>query len=322
VDRRVRAALLLRRRPPRSAPLALAAAALGLAAAACRGEPAPPAPTSAATARLAVLAPAAAETIDRLGAAGEVVGVGDFVVWPPALAARPKLGSYDAPSAERLLALGANLVVTTAGVAGHAERQRLRGLGIDVLELETATYAGALASIVEVGERIGRGAAARALAEAVDAEVRRVAARTAPLGRRRVLIAVGREPLFVAGPGSHLDRLLEAAGGANVVADVEAPYAQVSVEAVVARLPEAIVDMSDNRPGAARGALAGSWGSFPFLPAVAGGRVWSVDPARVAIPGPRMGETAALLARMVHPESLGAPSPAELGALVSGPGPP
>lgn len=301
---------MARARPLRAG-LAAAAAAWALACA-----PAPSAPR-AGEQRLAVLAPAAAETIAALGLADRVVAVGDFVAWPPELARRPKLGAYDAVSPERLLALGVDLVVTTASVAGHAEREHLAALGVDLVELDTSTYDGALAAIVTLGRRLGREGAAAKLAADVAARVDAVAARTAALPRRSVLLVVGREPFFVAGPGSHLDRLLAAAGGGNVAADLGSTYAQASLEAMVARAPEVIVDSSENRVGAAaRAALAREWGRFPFLPAVAAGRVWPVDPFRVSIPGPRMGETAELLARLVHPERFGPPAPAEL----AGPG--
>lgn len=295
------------------APRALLAAAAALALA-CAPAPAPPG--AAAGPRIAVLAPAAAETLAALGVEDAVVAVGGFVTWPPVFAARPRLDAFAVAHAERLLALGVDLVVTTASVAGRAERARLAGLGIELVELDTESYAAALESMRSLGRRVGRGAEAERLAAAVEARVAAVAARAAALPRRRVLLVVGREPLFVAGPGSHLDHLLAAAGGENLAADLGAPYAQAALEAMVARLPEVIVDSSENRVGAAaRAALARDWGRFPTLPAVAAGRVWAVDPSRLSIPGPRMGETAELLARLVHPERLGAPAPAELGPL-------
>jgi len=296
----------LRRVAPRLTALALLA---GLGA--CGGGAPPP---RAASERLAVLAPAAAETLASLGLAERVVAVGDYVIWPPELAARPRVGAYDAPSAERLLELEVDLLVTTAGVAGREERRRLASLGVETLELDSATYEAALASIVALGERVGAAERAAALVAEIERRVAAVAAATASLPRRRVLVVVGREPLFVAGPGSHLDRLLEAAGGVNVAADLASPWAQASLEAMLERAPEVIVDTSDNRPGAPRGLAAGGWGRWPFLPAVAGGRVAHVDPWRLTLPGPRLGEMAELLARLVHPEALGAPSPAEFEA--------
>jgi iron complex transport system substrate-binding protein len=287
--------------------------AAALLAACARSVPPPPDPTGGR--RLGVLAPAAAETLARLGVTERVVAVGDWVTWPPELAARPRLGSYDAPSAERLLELGIDTLVTTASSAGRIERAELARLGIDVIELDTATFAGTLASIEELGRRVGRADAARALVEQMRARLAEVARRVEGAPRPRVLVVVGREPLYAAGPGSHLDELVTLAGGDNVVADAGAAWAMVSLESVLARRPEVVLDTSDNRPGATRGALAGEWARWPFLPAVEGGRVYHLDPARLAIPGPRLPEMAELVARLVHPEIFGPPRADDFGPL-------
>ncbi len=295
-----------------------------LLAAGCGGEPGrPPAPPAAtegreggAGLRIAVLAPAAAEILDVLGEAGRVVAVGDFVEWPPSVVAgRPRIGPYDSPNLERLLALRVDLLLTAESQAGGAAYARLRALGVRVVELDTATYDGVLAAVGEVGRLVGRQPAARAEAARLRAGVEAVRRQAAGLPRRRVLFAVGRDPLYIAGPGSHFDQLIAAAGGENVFADARSPYLQVSVEAALERRPEVIVDSSDNRPGALRGRAPGAWGQWPFLPAVTAGRVYWVDPTRLSIPGPRLPEMARLLGRLIHPEVFGAAAAADFGPL-------
>ncbi len=271
---------------------------------------APPPPASEpARQRLAVLAPAAAETLAALGVGDRVVAVGDWVTWPPELAARPKLGAYDAPSRERLLELRVDTLITTASAAGQAGRAELPALGIEVVELETETLAGNLTSILGLGRLVGREAAARQLVDDIQRRIDEVAARAAGVPRRRVLVVVGREPLYVAGPGSFLDDLVRAAGGENVAADAGAPWAQVSIEAMLARRPEVILDSADNRPGALRGAEVGSWGRWPFVPAVADRRVYHLDPTRMTVQGPRLAAIAERLGRLIHPEQFGSPVP-------------
>jgi iron complex transport system substrate-binding protein len=275
----------------------------------------PPPPAAAGGARrLGVLAPAAAETLALLGASDRVVAVGDWVTEPPELARRPRLGSYDAPAAERVLELGIDTLITSASVAGRRERAELARLGVRVVELDTSTFAGTLAAIEQVGALVGRERAAAALVAGIRARLESVAARVAGAPRPRVLAVVGREPLYVAGPGSHLDELVRLAGGANVAADAGTPWALVSLEAMLARRPEVILDCSDNRPDAPRGALAGPWASWPFLPAVAGRRVFLIDPERLTIPGPRLAEMAETVARFLHPEIFGAPRAADFAA--------
>ncbi|MCZ7651949.1 MAG: helical backbone metal receptor [Thermoanaerobaculia bacterium] len=257
--------------------------------------------------RIVAMAPAAAETLAALGLTGLVVGVGDFVTFPPALAARPRVGAYDAPNVERLLALGTTHFVTSASEAAAASRGRLAALGIEVIELDGATWEGALTGMAALGARFGRAEEGAALAAGIRARIDRLRTETAGLPRRTVLCAVGRDPLYAAGPGSHLDALIAAAGGENLLADGRGTYLLASLEAVLERGPEVIVDGSDNRPGAARGPLPGAWGRWPLLPAVAAGRVYQVDPGRYAVPGPRLAEMAEAFARFVHPERFGPP---------------
>lgn len=288
-------------------PALLAALALAFGCAGPASEPAPPA-------GWAVLAPAAAETLVALGESDRIVAVGDWITWPRELAARPKLGAYDAPNEEALAALGVGTLVTSSSVAGRAGRERLARLGVRVVELDTSTLDGTLDAIAELGRLAGREDGAAALVAAIERGLEEVRARAAGAPARRVLVAVGREPLFVAGPGSHLDELVRIAGGVNVAADLDVPYAQVALEAMLARRPEVIVDLSDNRPGAPRGPGPGPWAPWSFVPAVAEGRVWLVDPLRLAIPGPRLVAMAETMARLVQPERLGAPALAELAA--------
>jgi iron complex transport system substrate-binding protein len=255
--------------------------------------------------RLVVMAPAAAEMLDVLGVADRVVGVGDFV---PGFDAVPRVGAYDSPNAERILDLGADAFVTTASQAAAPAHARLEALGVRVVALDTSTYEGMLDSLLALGRSVGREDEARAVVERVRRELGAIEARAAERPRRGVLFVVGRDPLYVAGPGSHVDEMIVRAGGVNVAHDTGAPYARMSIEAVLERQPEVIVDTSDNRPGALRGRVAGAWGEWEFLPAVRDGAVHQVDPSRLAIPGIRLPEMTERLGRMIHPEIFGHPS--------------
>ena len=287
-----------------------AALLLGLAAAACGAAPRAP---SVGRERIAVMAPAAAETLVELGVAERIVAVGDFVDWPTVLAVLPKIGAYDAPNAERLVELGVTHLFTTSSEAGRGDHERLEKLGIRVVALDTSTFAGALAAIAETGRQVGREAEARALLARIESRLDAVRERAAKVPRRRVLVAVGHDPLFAAGPGSHLDELVKLAGGENVAADAASPYPMLALETVLERAPEVIVDSADNRPGNPRGMAGGYWNQWPFLPAVAEGRVAFVDPWRLLVPGPRLADMAELMGRMIHPEVYGAPRPEDFG---------
>jgi len=288
---------------------------VALALAACGRRQ--PAPSAALTPRLGVLSPSAAEILATLGASDRVVAVGDWVSWPPEMAARPALGSFEAPSAERVLALGIDTLVSVESAAGRRELGELQKLGLKVVALDTSTLAGTLASISTLGRLVDRETEAAALVASIEARLDEIRRRAADAPRRRVLAVVGREPLFVAGPGSHFDELLRLAGGENVASDLGAPYAEMSLEAVLERRPEVIVDVSENLRDAPRGPRLGDWERWPFLPAVGEGRVAFVDPTRLSVPGPRLPAMAELMAKLIQPELFGTPRREEYGPLLA-----
>ena len=51
--------------------------------------------------------------------------------------------------------------------------------------------------------------------------------------------------------------------------------------------------------------MPGSWAKWGFLPAVQQDRVYWVDPERLVIPGIRLPEMTALMARLVQPAAFG-----------------
>jgi iron complex transport system substrate-binding protein len=270
---------------------------------------------SASPSRIAVLAPAVAEMLKELDMLDRVVAVGDFVQWPAEIAGLPKIGAYDSPNLERLLSLEVDLLVTTRSEAGREANRRLGELGIVVLALETETYEGVLEAIEELGITVGREERARLITRDIRRRIESVRNHAAAAGPRRVLVVVGQRPLYAAGPGSHIDELIKVAGGENVFSDAMSAYQLVSMEAALERMPEVIVDVSDNRPGAMRGREAGLWGQWDFLPAVRENRVYWVDPVRLTIPGPRLPEMAELMAKLIHPELFGPATDEDLGPM-------
>jgi iron complex transport system substrate-binding protein len=260
--------------------------------------------------RIVVLAPAAAEMLESLDLLDRVVGIGDFGPWPEPISGLPTVGGYDSPNVELLLEIECDLLLTTAGDAGLSSRRLLESVGVRVLALETGSYDGVFESLEEVGRLFGRQAEAETLEIDIRAKLSSLAALAEGVSRRQVLFVVGRDPLYVAGPGSHIDEMITMVGGVNAAGDALSEYQQLSLEAALERMPEIIIDASDNRPGALRGRQSGIWGRWEFLPAVRQGRVYHVDPGRLVIPGLRLPEMTHLMGQFIHPEIYGEPDEA------------
>jgi len=257
--------------------------------------------------RIVSTAPAFTEMLFAIGAGAQVVGVTGCCFFPPEARQREKIGGYTDINYEKLLSLKADLVV----VADYASRMRVHcaSARFATLELKTNSAADILDAIEQLGRATGHDTEARALAGSIRSELRtiRAAARRPP---RRALLIIGRargsfRELLSVGPGGFLDDLLSCAGGTNVLADVNQPWPQISLETVLARKPEVIIEMigeaMGNRASAGEAAhRKQEWSRFGSVPAVASGRVGVLLSDHALIPGPRLVDTARALAELLR----------------------
>jgi ABC-type Fe3+-hydroxamate transport system substrate-binding protein len=120
-----------------------------------------------------------------------------------------------------------------------------------------------------------------------------------------VLVVVGHSPLVVVGGGTLQDELIALAGGVNVAADAGDVWPTISLEVVVARAPEVIVDAAMGSEAGGRALFAG----LTTVPAVRDGRVLRLADDALLRAGPRVGEAARALATAIHPEAFGTARP-------------
>jgi iron complex transport system substrate-binding protein len=137
--------------------------------------------------------------------------------------------------------------------------------------------------------------------------------KVAHLPKRRIVFIVGRTPgriedLIAAGSGSHLNELIEIAGGRNILRDSSAAYAKIGLEELLARNPEVIVDMGEMSQTvgvteADKRAVVALWSRYPAIAAVRQHRVFAVASDIFVVPGPRVVDAAREFAHMLHPEA-------------------
>jgi len=265
-------------RKPCSTPWRAAAALLGLIAfAACGGEPARPDP--GARPRIVSLVPTATETLFALGAGDVLVGRSTWCDEPEAARALPALGDVRSADAERILLLEPTLVLTGSAT----QEEMLRGVA-PVERVAADSVAGVLRTIRRLGEIADRAEEAERLTGRIED-----ALENAPDagGSRRVLLVVGHEPLVVAGPGSYAAELLGALGARNVAGDLGQPWPVLSLESLVARDPDVILDADLDSSRTDEEVLA-FWERFPSLSAGKEGRILRISGPAVVRPGPRL----------------------------------
>jgi iron complex transport system substrate-binding protein len=257
--------------------------------------------------RIVSLAPSVTEMLFALGLGDRVLGVTTYCHYPPEVTKLPKVGTYLKPDIERILSLRPDLVVMQK-TAVHSKKS----LGsLPVLELKHDTIADIHDSLTMIGNAAGVPDRAQKLNASIRAELDAVRKRGAGRRPTSVMFVVGRTPgalerIVVVGKASYLGQVIELAGGRNVFADSPAAYPKVSLEEILARNPDVIVDMGEMADtvgvtDAQKQAVIAMWSRYPSIAAVRNKRVHAVASDIFVVPGPRVVEVAREFGRMLHP---------------------
>lgn len=265
------------------------------------------APAGETARRIVCLIPAVTEMLFAVGAGPQVVAVSSFDRYPPAVETLPRVGALIDPDLERILSLRPDLVVVY-GTQTELRRQ-LERAGIPQFIYKHARLSDVTATLRAVSARVGRGREGARLAGGIERSLQTIAKRVAGRPRPRTLLVIGRETgtlrsMFASGGYGFLHDILDLAGGENVFADVARESLQATAELVLARRPEAILEVRGSSGGALDDAAErNAWRVLSSVPAVRTGRVLFLADDRIVIPGPRIAEGTELVARALHPEA-------------------
>ena len=239
--------------------------------------------------RIVSLLPSLTETICALGACARLVGTDRYSNWPASVLTLPKLGGLEDAQVERIVALRPDVVL-----AARSARviDRLEGLGLRVVVVESQTHADVRRTAVLLAQLIGTPAEAVRLREAIERDMHAAAARVPPsLRGRRVYFEVSSAP-YAAGAGSFIGETLARLGMGNIVPPELGPFPKLNPEYVVRARPDIVmasqraVESMSSRPG---------WQALDALH----GHSCGFETERYELlirPGPRMGEAALAMA--------------------------
>jgi iron complex transport system substrate-binding protein len=257
--------------------------------------------------RIVSLIPAVTEMLFTVGAGPDVVAVSSFDEYPPEVKKLERVGALLDPDVERILALRPDLVVVYASQT-DLQAQLARA------QIPAFTYKhGGLPQIFEtldaLGRRVGREAEAAAVAQGMRTAIAAVQSRVAGRPRVRTLVVFGREAralrgIYASGGVGFIHDMLVAAGGENVFADVARESVQATTELIIARRPEAILELrATPMTDAEVAAEAAVWKTLQSVPAVKTNRVTFIVDQRTVVPGPRAAEGIERIARALHPNA-------------------
>jgi iron complex transport system substrate-binding protein len=267
-------------------------------------NPAPVEVSSNVPVRIVAIAPSTAEIVCLLGACDRIVGVSRFCVHPPELKTRTPVGGLYDPDLEAIIALKPDLLITR-GKQDALERLA-ESLSVPIYRDESDSIAGIELTIQDLGRRLSRTAEANVLVAEFRASLEAIRRKHAGGPRVRALLTVSRHPdrlanILTVGRETFLGEMLEIAGAQNVFGDLDMRYPEVSLESILVRRPEVIIELmpeADLSTGPDR--LTDPWNPHRLIPAVRDGRVHVLADENALIPSPRCVQIVEKFARLLH----------------------
>jgi len=268
--------------------------------------------TTGATApaqRIVSLIPAVTEMLFAIGDGPRIVGVTNYDRFPPEVSRLVPVGGLLDPNVERILSLKPDLVVLYNTQAEL--KQRLDRAGIDYYSYEHRALPDITTTLRAIGARIGSAPRANAAAAAMEGAIAAIRKSLSGLQRPRTLLVFERErsslrSVYASGGYGFLHDMLEAAGGANVFADVKRQSVEVSTEMILARKPEVVIELwyGDLAKDLDLSRQAQAWNALGSVPAVRDHRVYELAGDEFVVPGPRVVAATRRLAETLHPGKL------------------
>ncbi|MDC1142255.1 helical backbone metal receptor [Planctomycetota bacterium] len=240
-------------------------------------------------ARIICLSPGITETVFAIGAGDDVVGISDWVSFPPESQNLPTIGTALTPSFEAIVKLEPTLILS----------DNSKGTKVDELEalgsahfLPWLTIEQVTASTRKIGKLTGHQDEAEKLAKQYEA----MAATPETMNAPRVLAVFGGAPgrigqIFYIRRNSFHGVMLRAAGAKNAV-DKDIPIgtmASMSIEKLIELQPDVILILSPNgdMKQAVKDAHLADWAKLDALYAVQKSRVAVVAIDGLTLPSPR-----------------------------------
>lgn len=258
--------------------------------------------------RIVSLVPATTEMLFAMGAGDRVAGVSDYDRFPPEVDKITRVGGLLDPNLERILALRPDLVIAYETQADL--KRQLDRAGVPVYGYVHRGLPDITETMRALGRRIGAQPTADAEAARIERQLRATGARVAGRQRPKTLLVFGRDPgalrhIDASGGYGFLHDLLELAGGADALAEMKRQSVQMSVEMVLARAPEVILELhyGASLPGSRADAERRVWNALPAVPAVRNDRVYLLTGDEFVVPGPRVVIAADRFARTLHPDA-------------------
>lgn len=238
--------------------------------------------------RIVSLAPHLTEIAFAAGAGERLVGVARFSDFPAGALRLPQVGDAARVDLERILALKPDLILAWNSGNQAGDIARLEQLGFRVFVTEPRRLPDIPRLTLAVGALAGTTDAAERTAAGFEHEIAALRARYGGRPPVRVFYEIWHRPLITVNDAHLISDVIGLCGGVNVFADASLLTPAVSLEAVLAARPDAILGGSS---ATSAGEFVAQWRDHA-VSGLKGVPVFYVAPDEIQRPTPRIVEGA------------------------------
>ncbi len=235
--------------------------------------------------RIVSLAPHITETLFAAGAGERIVGTVDYSDYPEAAKTLPRVGGYSRFDLEAVVALKPDLIVSFYSGNAPAHMEKLRVLGFPVYISQPNRIEDVASEIERLGVLAGTSAVGNAAAGQFRERLAGLQKRYAGRPPVRTFYQIWKQPLMTIGGKQIISDVVRLCGGENVFSALPTMAPTVTVEAVIAANPEAIIasGMGESRPE-----WLDDWKRWTSITAVARDNLFFVQPELIQRHTPRL----------------------------------
>ena len=233
------------------------------------------------------------------GLGEKVIGVGDYDHFPAEVEKKPRVGGLINPDIEKIISMHPDLVITYG--TQDVLQKNLQSVGIRMFPFVHGNVEQTLQFLLDLGHTTGADDRARQLVDEIRKTFDDVRAHAPPVARK-VLLVTGRTAgtlgsFYSVGRRAFQHDLIEIAGGRNIFADVDQEAIQPSLEEVISRKPDVIIETLSPPVGPEEVAQRQKdWETLNFPK----DHIYIEDESYFLVPGPRFGLAARRFSEIIR----------------------
>ncbi len=213
--------------------------------------------------RVIALSPHSVEMLYAIGAGETIVATTDHADFPAAALDIPRIGGYHGVQIERVIELNPDLVLVWGSGNKAEDIERIKSLGFKVFDSDPKTLEAVADELKALGELTGNKVQADRVGDEYLAQLAKLRKDNLAKQKVKVFYQLWSTPLMTVAKNSWIQQIIDVCHGDNVYIDAASDYPQVSLESVLLKMPEVILQSQDEG-----NVLGVDWSKWQEIPAV------------------------------------------------------